>query len=143
MATLLLIVHVLVCLFLIFVVLVQGGKGAEMGAAFGGASQTLFGSRGSATFLGKLTTIVAVVFMITSLVLAVYALKGGGSIIKTSTLPQTQKSAAPGAPPANMPTGQPAQGAGQPSQGAQQVPINPAGAAKAPAMPQSPAPAGK
>lgn len=74
MQTFMLVVHITVCLFLIFIVLIQGGKGAEMGAAFGGgSSQTLFGGRGAATFLGKLTTMVAVVFMLTSLILAVIA----------------------------------------------------------------------
>lgn len=77
METFLLVIHVLVSLFLIFIVLVQGGKGAQMGAAFGGgSSQTLFGGRGAATFLSKLTTIMAVVFMLTSLVLAVVAGRG-------------------------------------------------------------------
>lgn len=77
METFLLTIHIIVCLFLIFIVLVQGGKGAEMGAAFGGGgSQTLFGGRGAATFLSKLTTGIAVVFMLTSLSLAVVSGKG-------------------------------------------------------------------
>jgi len=75
MEILLLIVHISVCLALIGIVLIQGGKGSEMGAAFGGSSQTLFGSRGAATFLGKATTVVAVVFMITSLLLALVSVK--------------------------------------------------------------------
>lgn len=75
MEILLLIVHITVCLSLIGIVLIQGGKGSEMGAAFGGSSQTLFGSRGAATFLGKVTTVVAVVFMVTSLLLALVSVK--------------------------------------------------------------------
>ncbi|MBF0472570.1 MAG: preprotein translocase subunit SecG [Nitrospirae bacterium] len=75
MGTFLLILHVLVCLVLIFVVLIQSGKGAELGAAFGGSSQTLFGSRGVATFLSKLTTTVAVIFMLTSLFLGVFGVR--------------------------------------------------------------------
>ena len=59
--------HVLACMALILIVLLQTGKGAEMGAAFGGASQTLFGGSGGTTFLSKLTTGAAVVFMITCL----------------------------------------------------------------------------
>ena len=86
MTILLMIVHILACLFLIAVVLLQSGKGAEIGAAFGGSSQTLFGSRGSASFLSKMTTVVAVVFMITSLTLAVVTSKGS-SVIKK--VPQT------------------------------------------------------
>jgi len=64
------ILHVFVCFALIMIVLLQAGKGAEMGAAFGGSSQTIFGSSGAMGFLTKLTTVAAVVFMITSLVLA-------------------------------------------------------------------------
>lgn len=59
--------HVLACLALIFIVLLQTGRGAEIGAVFGGSSQTLFGSAGGTTFLGKLTTLAAVVFMLTCL----------------------------------------------------------------------------
>lgn len=69
------ILHVIVCLFLIFIILIQSSKGAEMGAAFGGSNQTLFGSRGAATFLSKLTTASAIIFMITSLSLAIYSVK--------------------------------------------------------------------
>jgi preprotein translocase subunit SecG len=63
-------IHILVCFSLILIVLLQAGKGAEVGAAFGGSSQTIFGSSGAMGFLTKLTTVAAVVFMITSLVLA-------------------------------------------------------------------------
>jgi preprotein translocase subunit SecG len=59
--------HVLACMALILIVLLQTGKGAEMGAAFGGASQTLFGGSGGTTFLGRLTTGAAIAFMITCL----------------------------------------------------------------------------
>ena len=62
-------VHVLACLFLIVVVLLQTGKGADMGAVFGGGSQTLFGSSGAGNFLTKLTTGTAILFMVTSLIL--------------------------------------------------------------------------
>ena len=78
--TFLLILHVLVCIFLICIVLLQSGKGAEMGAAFGGSSQTLFGSRGAATFLNKLTTVAAVLFMLTSLLLTMATTKGSSVI---------------------------------------------------------------
>ncbi|SHF24891.1 protein translocase subunit secG [Desulfacinum infernum DSM 9756] len=59
--------HIIACLALIFIVLLQTGRGAEIGAVFGGSSQTLFGSTGGTTFLGKLTTLAAVVFMLTCL----------------------------------------------------------------------------
>ncbi len=92
MFTLILIIHIIVCFFLIFIVLVQSGKGAELGAAFGGSSQTLFGARGAATFFSKLTTIAAIVFMITSLSLAMIESRGG-SVVKRSSVTGQQKSA--------------------------------------------------
>jgi preprotein translocase subunit SecG len=71
MTTVLVVIHVLVCVFLIAVVLLQRGRGAEIGAVFGGgASSTVFGSRGAGNFLTKLTTGSAVIFMLTSLGLA-------------------------------------------------------------------------
>lgn len=73
MYTLLIIIHILTCFFMIATILLQSGKGAEIGAAFGGSSQTVFGSRGPANFLSKLTVGCAAVFMITSLTLAVLA----------------------------------------------------------------------
>jgi preprotein translocase subunit SecG len=69
------VIHIIVCLFLIFVILIQSSKGAEIGAAFGGSNQTLFGSRGAATFLSKVTTVVAILFMITSLSLAIFSIR--------------------------------------------------------------------
>ena len=70
----LLFVHIVVSVLMIMVILLQTGKGASMGAAFGGgSSQTVFGSAGPVGFLNKLTTVIAVVFMLTSLVLAFLA----------------------------------------------------------------------
>lgn len=80
MYTLVVIVHLIVCLFLIFIILIQSSKGAEMGAAFGGSSQTLFGSRGAATVLSKVTTIAAIVFMLTSLTLAIFSVRKGSVV---------------------------------------------------------------
>lgn len=61
-------IHVIICLFLIVVILLQAGKGADMGAAFGaGNSQTFFGARGAATFLQKMTTTAAICFLLTSI----------------------------------------------------------------------------
>jgi preprotein translocase subunit SecG len=71
--TIVLIFHVLACLALVLIVLLQTGRGAEMGAAFGGSSQTLFGSSGGTTFFGKLTTLAAVVFMLTCLGLSYFS----------------------------------------------------------------------
>ncbi len=99
MFTAILIIHVIVCFFLIFIVLVQSGKGAELGAAFGGSSQTLFGARGAATIFSKLTTIAAIVFMITSLSLAVITAKGGSVVKRTPVTQQrTNMPAAPAGP---------------------------------------------
>ncbi len=64
------VLHVIVCFLMIAAILLQSGKGAEIGAAFGGSSQTVFGSRGPANFLSKVTIAAAVIFMLTSLSLA-------------------------------------------------------------------------
>jgi len=119
MATFLLIVHIIVCFLLIFVVLIQSGKGAELGAAFGGgSSHTLFGSRGAATFLNKMTTIAAVVFMVTSLLLAVVTAKSG-SVVKNIPVTEEKKSIPAASGPVQGGSVQPV----QPSQ--QQVPKSP------------------
>jgi len=76
------VIHILVCFALILIVLLQAGKGAEMGAAFGGSSQTLFGSAGAMGFLTKLTTVAAVIFMITSLLLAFTSTKRASIVTK-------------------------------------------------------------
>jgi preprotein translocase subunit SecG len=73
MHTLVIIIHIIACFLMIGAILLQSGKGAEIGAAFGGSSQTVFGSRGPANFLSKFTVVVAAVFMITSLSLALLA----------------------------------------------------------------------
>ena len=71
MYTLAVVIHVLVCVLMIASILLQSGKGAEIGAAFGGSSQTVFGSRGPGTFLSKVTVAAALIFMLTSLGLAI------------------------------------------------------------------------
>src|SRR6516225_2766226 len=79
MYTLVWIIHILVCVFLIIVVLLQSGKAADLAGAFGGmGSQTAFGPRGSATLLSKATTISAVLFMITSLSLSILGTRNAG-----------------------------------------------------------------
>ena len=104
------IIHVLVCIFLIIVVLLQSGKAADLAGAFGGmGSQTAFGPRGSATLLSKATTVSAVIFMITSLSLSILATRGAGS---ASTVLDKAKQPAPASAPAKP--GQPGS-AGQPS----------------------------
>jgi len=99
------IVHVTVCIVLILVVLLQAGKGANMGAVFGGSSQTIFGSSGPGTFLGKITTIVAIVFMLTSFSLSYTASRKGSSLMEGAARPAAQTSvpAAPAGQPAAPP----------------------------------------
>lgn len=84
-------IHVIVCLFLIVVVLLQSGKAADLAGAFGGmGSQTAFGPRGSATLLSKATTLAAAIFMITSLTLAILATRGAassGSVLEQQKAP--------------------------------------------------------
>jgi len=82
MATALLTVHIIVALLLIGVVLMQRGQGADIGASFGGgSSQTLFGSGGSGSFLGKATAALATIFMMTSLTLAFFSQQEVGSVL--------------------------------------------------------------
>jgi len=82
METLLITIHYILCTFLILVILLQAGKGADIGAVFGGASQTVFGGRGPATFLNKITAFVAAGFIVTSVWLAHIAkVKSGSTII--------------------------------------------------------------
>jgi preprotein translocase subunit SecG len=98
------IIHLVACFFLILVVLLQTGKGAEMGAVFGGGgSTTLFGASGAGNFLTKLTTGTAIVFFITSLILAYSSIARTRSSVFNQPLP---------APP---PLGAPAQGANAPA----------------------------
>jgi preprotein translocase subunit SecG len=93
-SALIIILHVIVCLILIFAVLLQSGKAADLAGAFGGAgSQTAFGPRGSASLLSKLTTISAIIFMLTSLGLWILSAKGTSSVVggeKAAPPAQTQ-----------------------------------------------------
>lgn len=82
MYTLFVIVHIIVSILLILVVLLQSGKAGDLASAFGGAgSQAAFGARGTATLLTKATTVCAIVFMISSLGLALLSIRGSGSSV--------------------------------------------------------------
>ena len=96
--------HIVICLFLIVVVLLQSGKAADLAGAFGGmGSQTVFGPRGSATVLSKATTIAAILFMVTSLSLSIMATRNGKSAAP-SLLDKAKPAAnAPVAPPTPQP----------------------------------------
>jgi preprotein translocase subunit SecG len=94
------IVHVIVSVGLILVVLLQTGKGAEVGAVFGGSSSTIFGSSGAGNFLTRLTTGMAIVFMITSLTLGYFAGKKPSATIFDNRAPvQSQTPQQPGTAP--------------------------------------------
>jgi preprotein translocase subunit SecG len=107
--TLALIIHVFVCLAIIGLVLLQAGKGADIGSAFGGTgSQAVFGSMGTPTVLGKATTVAAVLFMLTSFVLASYGGRRAATIMPATTPPPAAAPAAP-TPAAPVPSTPPAQ----------------------------------
>ena len=104
--------HVLTCLALITVVLLQHGKGADLGAAFGGgASQTVFGSRGAGNFLTKLTAGAAILFMVTSLTLSYFGAPGAvPSTVPIEPTPEAREPAAPGVPASSLPEAAPTPG---------------------------------
>jgi preprotein translocase subunit SecG len=105
MYILVLLVHIVVCLFLVVVILLQSGKAADLAGAFGGmGSQTAFGPRGSATLLSKATTVSAVIFMITSLGLSILATRNAG--LGTTVLEDMKNAPAKSAPAPAAPTQQ-------------------------------------
>ena len=93
MSSFIIIIHIVVAVALILIVLLQTGKGADMGAAFGGgSSQTLFGGAGASTFLSRLTTIAAIVFMLTSLGLAYFSShRATRSVMSQMPAPSTEQ----------------------------------------------------
>jgi preprotein translocase subunit SecG len=126
MYTVITIIHVMACIFLVLVVLLQTGKGAEMGAVFGGSSSTVFGSSGAGTFLSRLTTATAIIFMLTSLSLTYFSARRNSATVfdSISAPPPAAEPEAPAAPEAG----------GAPQEGAPPAPA-------APAAPQAAAPA--
>jgi len=106
------IIHVTVCIVLVLVVLLQAGKGANMGAVFGGSSQTVFGSSGPGSFLGKMTTAVAVIFMLTSFFLTYSASNKPSSLMQGASQTSAQPAPAPATP---TPAAPPAPAAPAPS----------------------------
>ncbi|HEV8716555.1 MAG TPA: preprotein translocase subunit SecG [Candidatus Binatia bacterium] len=147
--TLLIVIHVLSCIFLVTVVLLQQGKGADIGAVFGGSSQTLFGSSGAGNFLTKLTSATAIIFMLTSLTLTYGAAKQTSRSIfdsapKSAPAPATSEETPAAQPSASTenketavaPTGEPAQAAPAAAPSASE-PAQSAPAATAPALPST------
>jgi preprotein translocase subunit SecG len=123
MYTVFLILHLVVCIAMIFTILLQKSKGTEIGAAFGGSSQTIFGSAGAATFLNKLTTVIAVLFVFTSLFLA------HGTVPKQKTMmtdekPVTQQ-AAPQPQKQQEPASAPVQKQAAPASPENKAPVQP------------------
>ena len=98
MYTLLVILHIMASLVLILIVLLQAGKGADMGAAFGGSSQTVFGSSEAGTFLGKMTAGIAILFMCTSLLLTYTASHRSSSLMERTRVPFTEQKLPPASP---------------------------------------------
>ena len=99
MTTILLVIHILVCLFLITIVLLQHGKGADVGATFGGSSQSLFGTEGPLPLMNKITTLAAIIFMLTSISLAyISANKSTRTVMEGVQVEQ-----APTLPPVELP----------------------------------------
>ena len=97
MPTIISVIHVIVCLFLVVIVLLQHGKGADIGATFGGGN-TVFGSEGPVPLLNKVTTAAAIIFMVTSMGLAYISAKSGtGSVMQNVPITKTV--------PAELPTG--------------------------------------
>ena len=126
MQVVLVVLHLIICLALIVIVLLQTGKGSEIGAVFGSSSQTLFGSTGGGTFFGKLTTGVAVIFLLTSLILAARSGRVTGESVMSGAQPAATAPAAteiepPAATPAEERATQ-AEAPGQTPAGGKQVP---------------------
>ncbi len=122
MVILLTLIHVIVCLFLIVVVLLQSGKAGDISSAFGGmGSQTAFGPRSGATLLTRATTVSAVIFMVTSLALTIVSVRGGagsGTILERVSEPATKEQpAAPAAPQQAQPQFGPTDGGAAPATG--------------------------
>lgn len=100
MYTIVLAFHIVVCILLIIAVLMQSGKGSSLGAAFGGGSGDVFGPGAPVNIMNKITTVIAVLFMITSLTLAVMSTQKTTDSVINSVVPQTQEQKTPAQAPA-------------------------------------------
>ncbi|MBF0212654.1 MAG: preprotein translocase subunit SecG [Magnetococcales bacterium] len=136
------VLHILVCMALVFVVLLQKGSGADMGAAFGGSSQSLFGARGSGDFLSKITAGLATVFMITSLTLAFFSTRPGversvmdGAPVSSTAQPEKGKDGAATKDASKEKEAAPESGPPVPAKSAPKKPADVSGEITAPAKP--------
>lgn len=133
-------VHVLVCIGLMISILLQSGKGGGLAGAFGGgSSQTLFGGRGAAGFLSRATTVLAVIFFVTSLTLGLTASKASG---RRSLVQEEARRRAPGAPPSGAGASAPAPGASAPLGGGGTAPAAGGPSGQAPSGAANPTPSG-
>jgi len=130
-----LVIHIVACLVMILVVLLQAGKGAEMGAAFGGASKTVFGPRGAAGPLAKVTIVAATLFVLTSLFLT-----WDSKHRRAPSVVDTVETPAPLTEGATPPAGEPGAPAGEVP--APITPVGEGGGQPAPLAPLTPAPEG-
>lgn len=95
MSEIITVIHIITCIVLILAILLQSGKSADLAGAFGGGgSQTVFGPRGAASFLTRVTTISAVLFMLTSLGLWMLSARGTGSVVGGEEAPAKEVPAA-------------------------------------------------
>jgi preprotein translocase subunit SecG len=118
--------YVLVCLCLLLVILLQQGKGGDMASAFGGgSSQTAFGARGGATVLSKATAVLAVLFMLSALALAIIGQRGPGSLVSGTSAP-ARPATAPVTPPKNLHPAAPTPAGTTPAAPASTAPAPPA-----------------
>jgi preprotein translocase subunit SecG len=140
MQTVLTIIHVFVCVFMILVILLQPSKADGMGGFGGGTSSSVFGGRGSATFLGKVTTVCAAVFMMTALSLAYLSSRTESAVLRSESSKPAPAKTTDQAKPATGATATPAPG---PGAAAPAAPAAPAAKAPAPSAPAPAAPAGK
>lgn len=116
MYSVLIAIHLIVSVIMILVIILQSGKGSEMGAVFGGgSSQTAFGSQGAAGFLEKTTVVCAVIFMLTSLSLAVLSSNRQRSLIQDVTPQSGEQAASPKMPAQPSPSAKPESQPGQPA----------------------------
>ncbi|MCD6326690.1 preprotein translocase subunit SecG [bacterium] len=106
MITLLIVIHVLFCIALVAIILLQGGKGADLASVFGGGSSgTAFGVTGGATFISKLTTAIAIGFLVMSIVLSyVYTPAGASSVIQQGATQSSGTQQGPGQKPGDSPS---------------------------------------
>ena len=100
MYTIVLAIHIFICVLLILAVLMQSGKGSSLGSAFGGGSGDVFGPGAPVNIMNRVTTVIAILFMVTSLILAVMSTQKTTDSVINSVVPQTQEQKAPAQIPA-------------------------------------------